>query len=184
MHNFQQHTEVHWLSIGPAIKRVLEQWEAICQFVNDLSKDAKKVPKSINHKRVYMLLGTKEKAITKVNLEFFNSVVPLFEQFLLLFQKSSPTIHILYDSICDVLAKLMRRFMKMAALEKKYGSELASIECKDVSLQLADKDVVIGDRARKGLDELPRDQQKKCYARNPIILYDNNKLSPGKAPLR
>ena len=160
MHNFQQHTEVRWLSIGPAIKRVLEQWEAICQFVNDLSKDTKKVPKSINYKRVYMLLGTKEKAITKVNLEFFNSVVPLFEQFLLLFQKSSPTIHILYDSICDVLAKLMRRFMKMAALEKKYGSELASIECKDVSLQLADKDVVIGDRARKGLDELPRDQQK------------------------
>ena len=44
MHNFQQHTEVRWLSIGPAIKRVLEQWEAICQFVNDLSKDAKKVP--------------------------------------------------------------------------------------------------------------------------------------------
>ena len=107
-----------------------------------------------------MLLGTKEKATTKVNLEFFNSVVPLFEQFLLLFQKSSPTILILYDSICDVLAKLMRRFMKIAALEKKYGSELASIECKDVSLQLADKDVVIGDRARKGLDELPRDQQK------------------------
>ena len=122
MHNFQQHTEVCWLSIGPAIKRVLEQWEAICQFVNDLSKDTKKVPKSINYKRVYMLLGTKEKAITKVNLEFFNSVVPLFEQFLLLFQKSSPTIHILYDSIYDVLAKLMRRFMKMAALEKKYGS--------------------------------------------------------------
>ena len=29
-----------------------------------------------------------------------------------------------------------------------------------MSLQLADKDVVIGDRARKGLDELPRDQQK------------------------
>ena len=27
MHNFQQHTEVCWLSIGPAIKRVLEQWE-------------------------------------------------------------------------------------------------------------------------------------------------------------
>ena len=53
MHNFQQHTEVRWLSIGPAIKRVLEQWEAICQFVNDPSKDAKKVPKSINYKSVH-----------------------------------------------------------------------------------------------------------------------------------
>ena len=65
MHNFQQHTEVHWLSIGPAIKRVLEQWEAICQFVNDLSKDAKKVPKSINYKRVYMLLVQRRKQSQK-----------------------------------------------------------------------------------------------------------------------
>ena len=161
MHNFQQHTEVRWLSIGPAIKRILEQWEAICRFVDDLNKDTKKVPKSINYKRIYMLLGTKEKQMTKVNLEFFDSVVPLFEQFLLLFQKSSPTVHILYDSMCDVLAKLMRRFMKMEELEKKYGSELASIKCKDVNCQLAKKDIVIGDKARKGLTELPHDQQKK-----------------------
>ena len=27
--NFQQHTEVRWLTIGPAIKSILEQWEAI-----------------------------------------------------------------------------------------------------------------------------------------------------------
>ena len=28
--NFIQHTEVRWLSIGPAVQRVLEQWDAIC----------------------------------------------------------------------------------------------------------------------------------------------------------
>ena len=72
----------------------------------------------------------------------------------------------------------------MAALEKKYGSELASIECKDVSLQLADKDVVIGVRARKGLDELPCDQQKNVMLGIRSFFMNNNKLSPGKAPLR
>ena len=161
MHNFQQHTEVRWLSIGPAIKRLLEQWEAICRFIEDLNKDTKKVPKSINYKRIYLLLGTKEKEITKVNLEFFNSVVPLFEQFLRLFQKSSPTVHILYDSMCDVLEKLMRRFMKMEELERKYGPELASIKCKDVNNHLADKDIVIGDEARKELSKLSDDQKRK-----------------------
>ena len=30
---FQQHTKVCWLSIGPAIRRVLEQWDTICQFI-------------------------------------------------------------------------------------------------------------------------------------------------------
>ena len=29
VHNFERCTEVHWLSIGPSIKRILEQWEAI-----------------------------------------------------------------------------------------------------------------------------------------------------------
>ena len=83
--NFQQHTEVRWLTIGPAIKRILEQWEAITHFVADISKDSKKVPKSINFKRVYMLLGTKDKVSTKVTLEFLSDVVPVFEQLLLVF---------------------------------------------------------------------------------------------------
>ena len=30
---FQQHTKVRWLSIGPAIRRVLEQWDTICQLI-------------------------------------------------------------------------------------------------------------------------------------------------------
>ena len=50
-YNFQQHTEVNWLSIGPAIKRILEQWEAICHFISELAKEPKEMPKSINFKR-------------------------------------------------------------------------------------------------------------------------------------
>ena len=52
LHTFQQHTEVRWLSIGPAISRIMEQWDAICQFMKDLGKNEKTAPKSINYKRV------------------------------------------------------------------------------------------------------------------------------------
>ena len=38
--NFLQHTEVRWLSIGPSIKRILEQWDAITHFVAELAKDS------------------------------------------------------------------------------------------------------------------------------------------------
>ena len=57
--NFLQHTVVRWLSIGPAVKRILEQWEAVTPFVTDLAKDPKKLPRSINFKRVYMMLNAK-----------------------------------------------------------------------------------------------------------------------------
>ena len=77
--NFLQHTVVRWLSIGPAVKRILEQWEAVTQFVTDLAKDPKKLPRSINFKRVHMMLNAKEKMVTRVLLEFLNDVIPVFE---------------------------------------------------------------------------------------------------------
>ena len=116
VHNFIQHTEARWLSIGHAINRILEQWKTVCSFVTELAKDKKTAPKSVNYKRVYMLLSTKEKSVTRVMLEFMCNVIPLFEQFLILHQKSSPVVHMLYDSMCDILAKFMRRFMKTQVL--------------------------------------------------------------------
>ena len=69
--NFQQHTEVRWLSIGSAIKRILEQW-SIIKFIEELAKDSKNMPKSVNFKRVHAMLATKEKAVTRVSLKFLN----------------------------------------------------------------------------------------------------------------
>ena len=51
----------------------------------------------------------------------------------------------LYDSMCDILAKLTRRFMKTQVLERKYGLDLAGIQCRDLKAQLADRGIVIGD---------------------------------------
>ena len=81
LHNFQQHTEVRWLSMGPAIDRIVEQWDAVTYFVAELAKDPKKVPKSINYKRIHMMLGTKEKATTKVTLQFSETLFPCLNSF-------------------------------------------------------------------------------------------------------
>ena len=158
--NFQQHTEVRWLSLGPAISRILEQWDAITHFVTELSKDTKKIPKSSNFKRVYLLLGTKEKGSTKACLEFLNDVVPVFQQVLLIFEKNSPVVHILYDTLCESLLKPFRRFLNPSATEGKYGSDLVMIDCTDIKLQLKDNDLVIGSGTKKALKELSPDQQK------------------------
>ena len=92
-------------------------------------------------------------------LEFFNSVISVFEEFLLVFQRSSPVVHTLYDCICETLTKLLR-FVQSKEMDSKHGSSLASINCKDVKLQLADKDIVIGDSTRKALRELSAEQQR------------------------
>ena len=132
----------------PTIDRIVEQWDVITHSVAELAKDPKKVPKSINYKRIHMMLGTKEKATTKGTLQFFRNIMPLFEQFLQLFQKASPIAHILYNSICDILKKLHTRFMKAEAIEKQYASDLMSVESTNFSHQLPDKELVIGHSTR------------------------------------
>ena len=64
------------------------------------------------------------------------------------------------DSMCDILVRLLRRFMKGQAVEKRYGSDLTSIECQDVKLQLPDKSIVIGKGAREALVKLTSEQQR------------------------
>ena len=105
------------------------------------------------------MLATKEKAVTRISFEFLNDVCPVFEEVLLLFQKECQIVHILYDSLCHILLRLLRRFMVRSAIEK-YGCDLASIECKDIELQLSDKDIVIGVDTKKALKDLSHDQQK------------------------
>ena len=50
--------------------------------------------------------------------------------------------------------------MKTQVLERKYGLDLAGIQCRDLKAQLADRDIVIGDNTRKALRKLSPDQQK------------------------
>ena len=89
----------------------------------------------------------------------------------------------MYDTICDLIAKLMRRFMKTEATERKYGLDLAAIKCKDVTWQLADKDVVIGDRTRKLLKTLLPDQQKNTMLGIRSFFSTTASFLQGKLPL-
>ena len=108
-----------------------------------------------------MLTGT-EKDTTKMLLEFFNNTVPVFEEFLTLFQKSGPTVHIVYDSMCQNLLKDMQRFMKGQLLEGNYGTGLVDIPRSDVKLQLSDSELNIGDGTRRALGKLKAKKQKSA----------------------
>ena len=53
------------------------------------------------------------------------------------------------------------RFLKPQATEKKYGAELASVECTNTKLQMADKEMVIGHGTWKALSALQAEKQKR-----------------------
>ena len=71
---FIEHSSLRGLSIGPAVQRILEQWEAIVQF-KFLEVDPKKIPQSAVFKHVQ---ATVKRAEILVQLNFFASTVTLF----------------------------------------------------------------------------------------------------------
>ena len=82
-----------------------------------------------------MLLGTKEKFVfvIRVILEFPNNVSLMFETFLQLFPKRCPVVQIFYDSVCDILMKLLERFMKPQAAERSVDLILGLLIAKMLS---------------------------------------------------
>ena len=151
---------MRWLSLGPSIERLLEQWDILCHFVEEIGKDDKTKPKSFSFKHVALAVNGKDKCVTEVMLAFLHNITPIFEDFLTVFQKNSPMVHVLYDNMCHTLLKLMRRFLKPKAIAEKYGSTLTLIDCKDTNNQLTDRDIVIGETTRNALKPLTPEKQR------------------------
>ena len=92
------------MSIGPAVRQILEQWEAIVQFVKFLESDPKKIHQSAAFKHVQ---ATVKRAEILVQLNFIASTVTLFEAFILNFQNNEPEIHIIYEQMADLMKKFL-----------------------------------------------------------------------------
>ena len=64
--------------------------------------------------------------------------------------------------LCEIILKLLRRFIRPQALVNKYGSDLASIECQNIKIQLSEPEIVIGKTTRNAMAKLTSDQQKQA----------------------
>lgn len=118
--------------------------------MKDLEKDPKTAQKSISYKGVAAVLLTKKGRKQRHS----RNVSPLFKissQFPEELPTSSHFIHVY--SLSDILYKLMGRFSKKEAHEKKFGSDLVTIDC-SANNQLPDLDISIGDVTKKASAQL------------------------------
>ena len=65
---------------------------------------------------------------TMVQLYFLESLKPVFDQFLQLFQIEGPLIHILHQSVLQLLKQVMFRFLKQSVVQGKTMSELLTVD--------------------------------------------------------
>ena len=140
---FLRHVPSRWLTLLPAMERVLKNWSVSVDYFTE------QLPNSIKSKSQKKNLETNEKyrRICKnltdrkvmVQVAFLMSVTPLFEKFLTIFQCKGPIVHVILDECSSLLRTVIGRFMKTDVVGDKTGRRLLEIDCKDAKKQLLDK---------------------------------------------
>ena len=121
---------------------------------------------SVALKKIHSLVSSKE---VVVELYFIQFVFKAFSlSFCFFIQRRDPQIHILYEEMCFLIRMLMLRYAKADVFGSKSGRELIDIRHKDVTNQLSDDLVVVGDDTRKHLTKL------KTGAQHRILLSIRN----------
>ena len=93
----------------PAVERVKGQFPALLEYFKKLSDTVKKIKSNERCKKKMGLLTAPE---TIVELCFLQSLKPIFDKFLQMFQTEGPLIHVLHQAVVDLLKQVMLRFLK------------------------------------------------------------------------
>ena len=128
------HVQSRWLSLVPALQRVISMKAALVKlFVDELPKNDKNITKNDKYWTIRNALESKE---VEIQMEFLISIKPIFDEFLTKFQKGEPMIHLLYPN-CEKLLKLtIGRLMKNKVYKDKRGEDLKKINVEKVEMQL------------------------------------------------
>lgn len=117
-----RHVSSRWLTLGPALERFIEQYPALKAII--LHGESGRSDGTI-YKRLQENLGKKDflpKAI------FLRNVADLFVDFLTMFQRSEPLLHILYQEMVSLVKKILGRFLRVEVYRDLTGEELKSLD--------------------------------------------------------
>ena len=100
-HAFLKHVDSRWLTLKPALERIIEQWPGLIQyFLTDLPAMQKSISSNTLYKKIVEKL--KEHQFLPL-IHFLISVASFFSKYLLIFQKDEPLIHILHTECVSLL---------------------------------------------------------------------------------
>ena len=161
---FIRHVQSRWLTLIPALMRIVDNWEPICSYF------LKELPKVASAERTLRVLEKKPetyrricKAIQEkdalIQMHFLISVKPVFDGILGTFQRQEPLIHILHNECLQLVKRLMLRFLKSEVADTN-SKKLVQLDVQKSDHQLPDSRMEIGEQTRKMLSTLQPNHQK------------------------
>jgi hypothetical protein len=148
-----RHVPSRWLTLQPAVKRILEQWRALHSYFKHLPNTNKAVQQNGQYKEIMRLLENPKCA---VQLEFIADVAVVYNNFLRRFQSEGPLVHVLYAAVNDLVRTLMLRFLTTAAVATKTGQELVDLDVREAKNWRSLKEIEIGEGTKKALSKIKK----------------------------
>lgn len=122
-HKMLHPCQSRWLSLHQAVARVLEQWEALKLYFTQIETEERL--KTVE----YIVKDLKDPAVF-LYLNFLNYILPLCNRVNLLFQRDTPTIHLLYEQVRTFYVTLVRGFCRRELVDRadltKFNPDLPS----------------------------------------------------------
>lgn len=124
-----------WLSLKPAILRILNQWANLKHYFITFLLTVKNFKNEIqNTERYQRIVKLFQDDMTRAYLSFVAFVAQDFENFLFQLQKREPMIHMLYCTMTNLLVTLLHKFALDANMKQvndgqlKPAAELAKLD--------------------------------------------------------
>ena len=161
---FYRHVETRWLTLGPALEKALERWDASKEYFLEYlpkQKDFEKgAAKNDRYKRIASMM--KKEIYVEVQISFLiDCAVPL-QRLLTLFQSQGPLIHVLFKELKSLLKTLMMRFIDQKLVVGKPAAEIIKIKVDSQENQLPLENIVVGARTERFLQKLsPHDARRE-----------------------
>ena len=146
----------------PVLQRINEQLPAVKWYFLEYIPNHEKCSTNLKKFKDIHESLKRDESIINVEMAFLQSVKPLFDSFLTVFQAKGPMVHVLYISPVDVLKLLMNRFVKSELVRGKSGADLAKLDINKSSNQLSDIKIDIGHITRMEMRKLTPLQHKEC----------------------
>ena len=160
-HCLIKYTDIRFLSLYSAVKRAIEQYEAIkILFLVNIPKYHSKVAKQTRVIRITQGLNSK---ITLPTLEFISFILEPFHKYELLFQRSDPTIHLLYNKQVELYRTTLMAYCKFDVIAKlSTDSELVKFDYKKKEYQMDKSKITFGVKATKSVKNIS-DLEKTAF---------------------
>ena len=110
---FYRHVETRWLTLVPALEKVLERWEVSKEYFLEYLPKQKGFEKGTTNNKRYKRISTlfKRENVILVQIAFLTDAVIPFQKFLTTFQFEGSLIHILFKELKSLLKSIMLRFI-------------------------------------------------------------------------